>query len=79
MEDLKLNSFIIMANINSATKEIKVQPMETTDGVVFYHCEIDGEKMSELRNDETWQQVWGSLSDQEIIEIGEQIDTQKKS
>ena len=78
MEDLKSNAFSIKVNVDSKTKDMMVQPIETTDGVVLYFCEIDGKKMSELRKDDNWQQVWGSLTSYEIKEIGSQIDLHER-
>ncbi|TKB98699.1 hypothetical protein [Pedobacter cryophilus] len=78
MEDLKSNAFSLKVNINNDTKEMIVQPTETTDGVTFYFCEIEGKKISELRKDENWQQVWGSLTSYEIKEIGSQIDQHER-
>ena len=75
MEDLKLEAFTLKVIIDNKSVDIKVQPRENSDGVHFYFCELNGEKISQLRQEiKDWQQVWGNLQQHEINQIGRQIE-----
>ena len=76
MEDLKLEAFTLNVMIDNNSVTIKVQQRENSDGVHFYFCELNGEKISQLRQEiKDWQQVWGNLQQHEIRQIGHQIET----
>lgn len=75
MEDLKLEAFTLKVMIDNNSVVIKVQQRENSDGVHFYFCELNGEKISQLRQEiKDWQQVWGNLQQHEIRQIGHQIE-----
>lgn len=79
MEDLQLDSFTLKVMIDNNSVDITVQPRENTDGVHFYFCEMNGLKISQLRQEgKDWQQVWGNLQQHEIKQIGHQIDSHIK-
>lgn len=69
-EDLK---FTVMLRDNEQ-KKIKVEVMqtETTDGIPYYVCTLDG-KEAQIRKDEKWEQIWGSLTHKQVDELGSAI------
>lgn len=80
MEDLKSAAFALAAIIDNQKTNIKVQPKENSDGVSFYFCEVDGEKISQLRKEGAeWQQVWGTLLQHEVKQLGKQIENHLNS
>ena len=77
MAELELNNrqFEIEATLNGANKQISVKPDETSDGVAYYNCLLDGEQLTQIRLDEEnkWEQIWGDLNQNEVDAIGAAI------
>lgn len=81
MAELALNSqkFEISVKINGTEQQLTVNPDETTDGVEFFNCVLNGQKITQLRADDhhKWDQIWGELDQQTVNEIGEAINKSK--
>ena len=77
MAELELNNqqFEIEANLNGANKRLSIKPDETSDGVAYYNCSLDGSQLSQIRLDEEskWEQIWGDLEQSEVDAIGAAI------
>jgi hypothetical protein len=69
-------SFTVMATVNKIDEEVTVTPIETTDGVVYYSCCIDGQELSQIRKEiyGKWEQLWGDLDERAVATLGEAID-----
>ena len=78
MEDLKVSPFSVKIKKNGSIKEVKIIPQDNTDGIRFYFCEIDGKRVSEIRKDNDWEQLTGSLTLKEVKKIGNLIDLYEK-
>lgn len=81
MAESELNSqeFEISVKINGTEQQLTVNPDETTDGVEFFNCVLNGQKITQLRADDhhKWDQIWGELDQQTVNEIGEAINKSK--
>jgi hypothetical protein len=66
-EDIK---FTVMLHNNEQEKiKVVVKHAETTDGIPYYVCNVDG-KEAQIRKDEKWEQIWGSLTHKQVDELG---------
>lgn len=78
MADLELHNpeFEITAAINGANQTIQVQPDETSDGVEYFICKLEGQQLTQIRKDEDskWEQMWGELSQEDVDSIGYKIE-----
>lgn len=81
MAELELNpqKFEISVKINGTEQQLTVNPDETTDGVEFFNCVLNGQKITQLRADDRnkWDQIWGELDQQTVNEIGAAINKSK--
>lgn len=81
MADLELNNpgFDITVNVNGESKNITVQPDETSDGVEYFICKDGDQQITQLRLDEegNWEQLWGELGQEDVDAIGEVIKQQE--
>ncbi len=61
-------------------KSISVRAEETTDGVPLYHCDVDGESASQLRQEPSgeWIQVWGELPVEMVAQLGRLIEAHQR-
>lgn len=67
--------FEIEAAIGGKTQKIQVDAAETTDGVPYYKCSADGNELTQIRKeDQSWAQIWGELSEAEVTSLGKLID-----
>jgi hypothetical protein len=63
--------FTIEATVNGKSQQVQVATEETTDGVDFYKCSINGTEITQVRKEvEGWKQIWGDLSQEEVNNIG---------
>lgn len=71
--------FDIEVAIQGTSKTIHVKPDETSDGVEYYICFAGDEQISQVRLEgkDTWAQLWGDLSDNEVQELGKAITNHK--
>jgi hypothetical protein len=79
MADTPVPEFTIRTRIQgSDDQEVTVRTEETTDGVPYYICSIDGQRVSELRrgSDGAWMQLWGELEGHDIKAVGKAIEDQ---
>jgi hypothetical protein len=83
MADLELHNpaFEIIVNLDGKNKTITVQPEETSDGVEYYICSLNGQQLTQIRQEEDneWEQLWGELDQQAVNEIGAVIIKNKRS
>ncbi len=79
MKDEAQNMNVITVNLNGASQEVEVQPDESSDGVPFYYCNVNGKRITQIRKDEynKWEQLWGDLDEASVKNIGEAIDNSK--
>lgn len=77
MGELEYNSppFEVEVSLSGETKQISVQPEETSDGDTYYSCSIDGHRSTQVRSgdDGKWEQLWGNLPEEQLQSIGEAI------
>lgn len=67
--------FSVQAVVEEKMQEVLVQTSETTDGVTFYICKTGDKEITQIRKDEqSWKQIWGSISDEDVKSIGEAIE-----
>lgn len=69
-EDLKFN--VMLHNKEQKKIRVAVKQTETTDGIPYYLCTVDG-KETQIRKDEKWEQIWGSLTHTQVDELGSAI------
>ena len=71
--------FDVEVSIQGASKNIRIKPDETSDGVEYYICFEGDEQISQVRLEgkDTWAQLWGDLSDEEVQELGKAITNHK--
>lgn len=70
-EDIKFT--VTVHNNESKETEVEVRHAETTDGIPYYICKVEG-KESQIRKDEKWEQIWGSLTHKQVDELGAAIN-----
>lgn len=77
MGDIELHqeSFEININLDGTNQTIHVSPEETTDGVEYFRCSLQGENITQIRRDEdgNWEQIWGKLDTKTVDAIGKAI------
>lgn len=80
MEDATIPEFEIRVNFENENQIIKIKPEETSDGDMFYTCNLDGKMITQIRFEkrEKWKQIWGNLEDSKVNVIGEAIDEKNK-
>ncbi|RZL69942.1 MAG: hypothetical protein EOO93_00080 [Pedobacter sp.] len=68
--------FYIIAEIEGTERHLKVVELETSDGVPYYSCLMGETELTQLRDETygTWEQLWGTLDDKSIANIGHQIE-----
>lgn len=72
--------FAVQVSINASQKEVLVKSEETSDGAPYYVGFVNGEEITQLREEETgWKQIWGNLSDSDIISLGNAISEWAKT
>lgn len=75
MEDNNGREFSVQARVNGRMQEVLILTSETTDGVTFYNCRINGNEITQIRKDEqVWKQIWGDISPEDVNAIGEAIE-----
>lgn len=75
MEDNNGREFSVQAVVGGTLQEVFILTSETTDGITFYNCRINGNEISQIRKDEQeWKQIWGDLPVADIQAIGEAIE-----
>ena len=75
MEENNGREFSVQAVIGGESQEVLVSTSETTDGVTFYNCRINGNEITQIRKDEqVWKQIWGDISDEDVKALGEAIE-----
>ncbi|GAB3421624.1 hypothetical protein [Niabella aquatica] len=75
MEDNNGREFSVQARVNGQMQEVWVLTSETTDGITFYNCRVNGNKITQIRKDEQiWKQIWGDISEEDVKAIGEAIE-----
>ncbi|MES2457943.1 MAG: hypothetical protein V4594_20465 [Bacteroidota bacterium] len=57
------------------TGPLEVNYKETTDGLPYYECSINGQKV-QLRKDDQWELMWGDLPQDHLEQLGAAIDKQ---
>lgn len=77
MENLEIQpeEFDIKISLNGSMKTIQVKPEETTDGVEYFKCNLEGKNITQIRQekDGSWEQIWGDLSNIDVVNIGKAI------
>ncbi|WP_432708615.1 hypothetical protein [Pedobacter sp.] len=70
--------FKIEVDFDGRTQPFQVRPEETSDGVTYYSCQQGGKTVTQLRPNEKgqWEQIWGTLSPQQIDALGAVIKKQ---
>jgi hypothetical protein len=67
--------FTIEVTIKGSSRQVRVNPAESTDGVEFYKCQWGEKEIAELRKDVgEWRQIWGDLNEEEVKNMGAVID-----
>ncbi|WP_346238105.1 hypothetical protein ABDK00_003415 [Niabella insulamsoli] len=67
--------FSVKAIVEGQEQEVYIVTSETTDGVTFYNCSVNGREITQVRKDEqVWKQIWGDLSEADVKSIGEAIE-----
>lgn len=76
MKDEAQNSITITVNLNGTNQEIEVKQDDSSDGAPFYYCDVNGDRITQIRKDEhdNWEQLWGDLDEATVKSIGEAID-----
>lgn len=75
MEDATQPEFEIHVNFENKDQLIKVKPEDTSDGEIFYTCNIDNKMITQIRfENDSWKQIWGELEEEKLSIIGEAID-----
>lgn len=75
MEDTNGREFIVEAKVNGQMQQVFISASETTDGVTFYNCRVNGNEITQIRKDEqVWKQIWGDISEEDVKSIGEAIE-----
>jgi len=71
--------FDIEASLQGTAQTIHVKPDETSDGVEYFICFKGDAQLTQIRLEgkDTWAQLWGDLSDQEVQELGKAITNHK--
>nr|WP_068889648.1 hypothetical protein [Pedobacter panaciterrae] len=69
-EDIKFN--VTLHSNEQKEINVEVKHAETTDGIPYYICKVDG-KEAQIRKDEKWEQIWGSLTHKQVDELGSAI------
>lgn len=73
--ELHQESFEININLDGTNQTIHVSPEETTDGVEFFRCSVEGKNITQIRRekDGNWEQIWGNLDTKTVDAIGNAI------
>ncbi|MEE6186082.1 hypothetical protein PIECOFPK_01179 [Mycovorax composti] len=80
MEYGNKNDFLIDAQVNGKSQRVQVTYTETTDGIPFYICHIDGQEITQIRKDENrWKQIWGDIAEADVKTIGEAIEAKSET
>ena len=75
MEKNNGREFSVMAVVDGREQEVFIVSSETTDGIPFYNCSINGNEITQLRKDEgKWKQIWGDALPEDVESIGEAIE-----
>ena len=75
MEDNNGREFSVQAKIDGTMQKVFILTSETTDGVTFYNCRINGNEITQIRKeDQNWKQIWGDISEEDVKSIGEAIE-----
>lgn len=82
MGDIELSqeSFEINVNLAGTSQAIRVRPQETTDGIEYFSCSIEGKNITQIRMEKEggWEQIWGELDTKAVETIGQAIIAQKR-
>jgi hypothetical protein len=67
--------FEIQVNLDGRDQTVLIKPEETSDGVEYYNCMLEGKQLSEIREDVRgeWEQLWGNLTPAKVNAIGKAI------
>lgn len=67
--------FEILVTIDGTDTRITVKPDETSDGAPYFICDLSGNTITQLReeNDGSWEQLWGKLDHHTVTLIGKAI------
>lgn len=79
MKNNQQPKFSISVSLKEAEeRSIEVTPAETTDGVPYYKCDIDGDEIQLRENEEgEWELIWGDLDHKAVQAIGKKIKAHK--
>jgi len=68
-------SFKITVNLNGKDETLQVSPEDTTDGIEYFKCNLEGKNITQIRREEdgNWEQIWGELDNKTVEEIGKAI------
>ena len=72
MEASEDTKFTVTINNDGYKEQVEIQYAETTDGIPYYICKMDG-KEAQIRKDDKWEQLWGDLSQDQVDELGKAI------
>ncbi|MEQ7800376.1 hypothetical protein ABDJ41_11270 [Pedobacter sp. ASV1-7] len=78
--DIQPENFDINISLNGSMKTIQVEPEETTDGAEYFKCNVEGKNITQIRQekDGSWEQIWGDLSNIDVVNIGKAIAAYKR-
>ena len=67
--------FTVPFNRDSSSYTVEVQTDPSTDDVDTYVCHLNGERITQIRKDSgQWKQLWGTLAEADIQQLGAAID-----
>lgn len=80
MKDEAQNKLVIPVSLNGKSQEVTIEEGESSDGAPFYYCDLNGERITQIRKDDhdNWKQLWGDLDEASVKSIGEAIDKNNK-
>lgn len=79
MEETKNPDFSVQVSLKSTEDQnITISPAETSDGVPYYKCQIEGQEV-QLRQDEEmrWELMWGELDEEDVQKLGKAIEKER--
>lgn len=74
-KDSYQRSLKITVNLNGKDETLQVSPEDTTDGIEYFKCNLEGKNITQIRREEdgNWEQIWGELDNKTVEEIGKAI------
>lgn len=72
---MQTDNFSVALKRNGESQQVKVVIDPSTDDVDTYVCYKGEERITQIRKDsQVWKQLWGELSQDQVDELGKQID-----